>query len=464
MSARDAHAPATAPASRATFPAGFLWGAATSAYQIEGSPLADGAGPSNWHRFSHTPGCTANGETGDIACDHYRRWEEDVEWMTKLGLGAYRFSLAWSRIQPEGRGIVNPKGLAFYARLVDRLLERGIQPMVTLFHWDLPAALDDRGGWLNPDSVNWFADYAEICYRALGDRVPLWATLNEPWVVMDAGFLHGTHAPGHRSLYEPPIAAHHMLRAHAAAVRCYRTEWKRSIGLVVNLEPKDPETASAEDRAATERADAWMNRMYLDPVYLGRPAEGLREMYGDAWVEYPDSDYAEMREPLDFLGINYYTRGVTRNDPSVLPHRSFTVRGTGPGFTETNWEIHPASLTRTLTWVTERYGRMPIYITENGCALADPAPRDGRIDDPQRIAYYRDHLNAVRAAIERGADVRGYFAWSLLDNFEWSAGYSKRFGLIGVDLSTQKRTLKASADYYAGVVASNGESLDLHRP
>ncbi|HWK88891.1 MAG TPA: family 1 glycosylhydrolase, partial [Longimicrobium sp.] len=251
------------------FPDGFLWGAATAAYQIEGSPLAEGAGPSNWHRFSHTPGMTHGGDTGDVACDHYNRWRGDLGLLGDLGVGAYRFSISWSRILPLGTGAVNQAGIDFYARLVDGLLERGIQPFPTLYHWDLPAALDDRGGWLNPDISGWFADYATVVFRALGDRVPMWSTLNEPWVVMDAGYLHGTHAPGHRSLFEPPRVAHNLLRAHAAAVRAYRAEGSGRIGLVVNLEPKYPASDSAADRAAIERADAYMNRQFLDPILLG---------------------------------------------------------------------------------------------------------------------------------------------------------------------------------------------------
>src|SRR5688572_9554818 len=258
------------------FPEGFLWGAATSAYQIEGSPLADGAGVSNWHRFSHTPGMTHDGDTGDTACDHYRRWEQDVAMMAELGLQAYRFSISWSRIFPEGTGRVNRAGLDFYERLVDALLARGIQPCATLYHWDLPAALDDRGGWLNRDVAEWFADYASIVFRALDDRVPMWSTLNEPWVVMHAGYLVGEHAPGHRSLWEAPRVSHNLLRARAAAVWSYRAEGRHRIGLVVNLEPKYAATDLPEYVAARDRADAYMNRHFLDPALLCRYPEELR--------------------------------------------------------------------------------------------------------------------------------------------------------------------------------------------
>jgi len=442
------------------FPENFLWGAATSAYQIEGSPLADGAGPSNWHRFSHTPGRTHEGETGDVACDHYRRYREDVELMKWLGLGAYRFSLSWSRILPEGTGRTNPKGLDFYARLVDRLLGRGIQPLVTLYHWDLPAALDDRGGWLNPDIVHWFADYAETAFRAFGDRVPMWTTLNEPWVVADAGYLHGVHAPGHRSVAETPVVAHHLLRAHGAAVRVYRTGWKQRIGLVVNLEPKYPASEAPEDLAAVERSDAYMNRQYLDPVLLGRYPEALSEIFGAAWPAFPAHDLELIHQPIDFLGINYYTRSVVRNDPDSPPVRASAVRQAGSTYTATGWEVHPPGLTRVLEWVKEHYGDLPLYITENGAAFDDPPRAVGaRIEDPARVHYCREHLLAAREAIRRGVDLRGYFAWSLLDNYEWSQGYSKRFGLVHVDFRTQRRTPKASAHYYRDVIRSNGAVL-----
>ena len=442
------------------FPENFLWGAATSAYQIEGSPLADGAGPSNWHRFSHTPGRTHQGETGDVACDHYRRYREDVELMKRLGLGAYRFSLSWSRILPDGTGRTNPKGLDFYARLIDLLLGRGIQPLVTLYHWDLPAALDDRGGWLNPDIVHWFADYAETAFRAFGDRVPMWTTLNEPWVVADAGYLHGVHAPGHRSVAETPVVAHHLLCAHGAAVRVYRTGWKQRIGLVVNLEPKYPASEAPEDLAAVERADAYMNRQYLDPVLLGRYPEALSKIFGAAWPAFPARGLELIHQPIDFLGINYYTRSVVRNDPDSPPVRASAVRQAGSTYTATGWEVHPPGLTRVLKWVKEHFGDLPLYITENGAAFDDP-PRvvGARIEDPARVHYYREHLLAAREAIRRGVDLRGYFAWSLLDNYEWSQGYSKRFGLVHVDFQTQRRTPKASAHYYRDVIRSNGAVL-----
>jgi beta-glucosidase len=442
------------------FPRGFLWGAATSAYQVEGSPLADGAGPSTWHRFSHTPDRVHDGETGDVACDHYRRYPGDVALMRSLGINAYRFSISWSRVIPRGRGATNPAGLDFYARLVDALLANGIEPMITLYHWDLPAALDERGGWLNPEIVKWFAEYAAVVFRTLDDRVKLWTTLNEPWVSVDAGYLHGVHAPGHRSAFEATIAAHHLLRAHAEAVRAYRAQGRHRIGLVVNLEPKYAASDSAEDVAATTRADAYMNRQYLDPVFLGHYPEELAEVFGEAWPRWPADDVAPIRQPIDFLGINYYTRSVTRFDPRAWPLRAAAVRQKRATHTETGWEVFPAGLTRVLTWVKERYGNPPVYVTENGAAFFDPPSLDrDRVADPLRVDYLRKHLAAVHAAIADGADVRGYFVWSLLDNFEWSAGYGKRFGIVHVDFETQARTPKDSAGFYADVIASNGRIL-----
>jgi beta-glucosidase len=442
------------------FPTGFLWGAATSAYQIEGSPLADGAGPSIWHRFSHTPGRTANGETGDAASDHYRRYADDVALMRELGLNAYRFSISWSRVLPEGRGRVNAAGLAFYDRLVDTLLHAGIQPNVTLYHWDLPAALDDRGGWLNPEIPLIFAEYAETVFKKLDDRVTMWATLNEPWVVTDGGYLQGVLAPGHRNLYEAPIATHHLMRSHAAAVQAYRAVGKNRIGIVVNLEPKYPASHIEEDLAATRRADAYMNQQYLDPILLGGYPEELREIFGEAWPDHPASELEYLKQPIDFVGVNYYTRAVTKNDPSAWPVRAGRVTQPEHAYTETGWEVYPEGLTDTLAWVTERYGRIPLYVTENGAAFYDPPkPIDGHVDDPLRVAYYRSHLNASYKALCQGVDLRGYFAWSLLDNYEWSLGYSKRFGIVHVDYATQKRTPKASARFYSEVIRTQGAAL-----
>jgi beta-glucosidase len=444
----------------ALFPGRFLWGAAVAAYQVEGSPLADGAGASIWHRFSHTPGRVSNGDTGDVACDFYRRYRDDVLLMRELGLTAFRFSVSWSRVLPEGRGRVNRRGLDFYERLVDALLEQGIRPVVTLFHWDLPAALDDRGGWLNPDIAKWFAEYGRVLFRALDDRVPMWTTLNEPWVVSDGGYLHGKLAPGHASLFEAPIAAHNLLRAHAAAVRAYRAEGKNAVGLVVNLEPKYPASRKPEDLAATARADAYMNRQYLDPVFFGRYPEELSEVFGEAWPDFAPAEVEAVREKIDFLGVNYYTRSVTKADPSAYPTRARSVPQKRHTHTQMNWEVYPDGLTDTLLRVKKRYGDIPLYVTENGSAFYDPPTADGNtLEDPLRVAYLRNHLRAAQRALEQGVDLRGYFVWSLLDNFEWSHGFSKRFGIVHVDYETQRRTPKSSARFYAEVIRTRGGTL-----
>ena len=380
--------------------------------------------------------------------------------MRELGLQSYRFSISWSRVMPEGRGALNQKGIAFYDQLVDALLASDITPNATLYHWDLPAALDDLGGWLNPETGKWFAEYAAVMFRKLDGRVKLWTTLNEPWVSTDAGYLHGVHAPGHRSPFEAPIASHRLLLAHAEAVRTYRAEGRHRIGLVVNLEPKYAASDDAEDLAATARSDAYMNRQYLDPVFLGRYPEELAEVFGEAWPRWPADDLTLIRQPIDFLGVNYYTRSVTRFDPRVWLLRAAPVRQKRATHTETGWEVFAPGLTRVLTWVKERYGNPLIYVTENGAAFFDPPSLDGdRVADPLRVDYLRKHLAAVHAAIAHGVDVRGYFVWSLLDNFEWTHGYSKRFGIVHVDFETQTRTPKDSAGFYANVIASNGRVL-----
>lgn len=442
------------------FPPEFLWGAATAAYQIEGSPLADGAGASIWQRFSHDPRLmAAKGDTGDVACDHYNRWKEDVALMKRLGLKAYRFSVAWGRVLPEGTGRVNQAGLDFYERLVDELLANDIEPMVTLYHWDLPAALDDKGGWLNRDSADWFADYGRVLFQRLDGRVKKWVTLNEPWVVTDGGYLHGALAPGHRNMFEAPIASHNLMRAHGAAVKAYRETGRHEIGLVVNIEPKYAASDSPEDQAAQRRAEAYMNRQYLDPAMLGRYPTELAEIFGEAWPDWPAEDFDLIRQELDFLGVNYYTRNVTRADDTFLL-RAGPVEQKNASHTTTGWEVFPQGLTDMLVWVKDTYGEVPLYITENGAAFYDPPKTiHGRIDDPLRVDYLKTHIAAVGEAIRKGVDVRGYMLWSLLDNLEWSLGYSKRFGMVHVDFETQVRTPKASAHFYSDVIATGGANL-----
>jgi beta-glucosidase len=451
----------TALMNHSRFPTDFLWGCATSAYQIEGSPLADGAGASIWQRFSHTPGKVTHGDTGDTACDHYRRFESDVELMQHLGMQAYRFSIAWGRVLPEGTGRVNAAGLGFYDRLVDRLLASNIKPMATLYHWDLPEALDNRGGWLNRDSMHWFREYAEVVFRKLDDRVKLWTTFNEPWVVTHEGYMSGNMAPGHSNRFEAPLVAHHVLLAHGAAVQCYRSLGRHQIGLVVNIEPKYPFSPADADVSATRRADAYMNRQYLDPALLGSYPEELGEIFGEAWPRHASADLELIRQPLDYIGVNYYTRSVTRFDPAQWLLRASPVRQPHATHTEMAWEVFPQGLTDLLLWIKQRYGNPPIYITENGAAFYDPPAVDGdSLEDPLRVDYLRKHLRAVRTAMDQGVDVRGYFAWSLFDNFEWAHGYSKRFGLVHVDFTTLRRTPKASARLYANVIATNGAALE----
>lgn len=451
--------------SKIQFPADFIWGSATSAYQIEGSPLADGAGASIWQRFTRTKGMVSNGDTGDIACDHYNRFASDIALMKQLGMQGYRFSINWGRVMPSGRGAVNEKGIGFYDKLVDTLLENGIAPNATLFHWDLPAALDDQGGWLNRDIADWFADYATVMFKRLDDRVKLWATLNEPWVVTDGGYLHGALAPGHRNLFEAPIASHNLLRAHGAAVQAYRAVGKHEIGIVVNLEPKYAASQKPEDLAAVVRTEAYFNRQYLDPVFLGKYPDELAEIFGEAWPSWPQADFELISQPIDFVGINYYTRGVFEHSEAAWPVKAAYVRQPGATYTETGWEVFPQGLTEILMWVKQRYGNIAQYVTENGSAFYDPPKaQNGKVVDPQRISYMYQHLQALHGAMEQGVNLRGYFAWSFMDNLEWSLGFSKRFGLVHIDYETQQRTPKESAKYYSKVIASRGELLNEPMP
>jgi beta-glucosidase len=367
------------------FPADFVWGAATSAYQIEGSPLADGAGASIWHRFAHMPGRIADGSNGDVACDHYRRFADDVSMMRELGIRAYRFSISWPRVLPEGTGRVNQPGLGFYSRLVDTLLQHDIRPMATLFHWDLPAALDDRGGWTNPQSADWFTEYAELMYRALGDRVPMWATLNEPWVVVNEGFVAGRHAPGHCDWAEAAAASKNLLRAHGAATDAYRAQWSGQIGLVVNLTPIHPASDTEADRLAAQRMDAYVNRQFLDPAVLGEIPGELPSMFGSAWPEWTASELQAVQQPLDFIGVNYYLRIVVRDDASAGPERARSAPQPDRPHTAMGWEIYPRGLTETLQWINERYGDVPQYITENGAAFDDDLQTNGGVNDTWRV-------------------------------------------------------------------------------
>lgn len=442
------------------FPDKFVWGCATAAYQVEGSSMADGAGASIWDRFSKIPGKILNGDTGDVACDHYNRYKSDVQLMSELGLKSYRFSISWSRIFPNGTGEVNQAGLNFYSNLVDALLEKNIKPMVTLYHWDLPQALDERGGWLNPEIVKWFGDYAETVFKRLDDRVELWATINEPWVITDGGYMHGALAPGHNSHFEAAIATHNLMGCNAEAIRRYRKVGKHKIGLVVNLEPKYPSTQSLEDLAAVNRADAYFNRQFLDPAFFGTYPAEMKEIFGDAWPTWPQSEMDALKEPMDFIGVNYYTRSVTRNAPEAWPVKTAGVKQPLATYSETNWENYPQGLTDILNWVKNRYGNPPVYITENGSAFYDPpVAENGRVDDPLRQSYMRAHITAVSSAIADGCDIRGYYTWSLMDNLEWALGFSKRFGIVHINYATLERTPKESAKLYKAIIQTNGAFL-----
>jgi len=444
----------------AAFPPGFLWGAATSAFQVEGSPLADGAGPSIWHRFARIPGRVRDGDTGDVACDHYFRFRDDVALMHALSLNAYRFSIAWGRVLPEGRGAVNQKGLDFYRRLVAALREAGIRPMATLHQRDLPAALGDRGGWTNPDAAGWFADYAEACFDGLGDGVDLWVTIDDPFSIVDAGYLHGLHAPGHASPFEAPRAAKNLLLAHAAAVSAFRARGRGEIGLAVSLEPKHAASRSPEDLAAVARADAYRNRWFLDAALLGRVPEGLPSLFGEAWDEPTEVELAAMKAPVDFVGVGYFTRAVVRDDARAFPAGEGRALQRNVTHTETGCEVFPDGLHEVLTWVRRRYGAVPLHVTANGAAFYDPPVVSGPVvEDPLRVAYLSAHLDAVRRALADGVDVRGYFVWSLLDQMEWTQGYRKRFGIVHVDFTTQRRTPKSSARFYAEAIRTNGASI-----
>nr|WP_055505100.1 GH1 family beta-glucosidase [Nonomuraea pusilla] len=430
----------------------FLWGTATAAYQIEGAVAEDGRGVSIWDTFSHEPGRTRDGHTGDTACDHYHRWREDVALMRDLGVNAYRFSISWPRVLPEGAGAVNAAGLGFYDRLVDALLEAGVQPVPTLFHWDLPQALQDRGGWFDRDVTGRFADYAALVAGRLADRVPLWITLNEPFVHMAYGHAMGLHAPGQALLVDALPVAHHQLLAHGLAVGALRAAGARQVAITNNCTPVWPASDSPEDLAAADAYDTLHNRLFNDPVLLGAYPD--LSAYVPALDAVRDGDLEIISAPLDALGINYYnpTR-IAAPDADGLPFSDAGV--TGYPTTAFGWPVVPDGLRELLTGLKARYGEAlpPIHITENGCSQPDVPGPDGTVDDQDRIAYLEGHIAAVRAAAEQGVDVRGYFAWSLLDNFEWAEGYHQRFGLVHVDFATGRRTPKASYAWFRDFLA-----------
>ena len=436
---------------------GFTWGVATSAYQIEGAVDADGRGPSIWDTFSHTPGRVVKGETGDVACDHYHRYAEDLDLLAQLGVDAYRFSIAWPRIQPTGAGQVEQRGLDFYRRLLDGLRERGITPFVTLYHWDLPQALEDAGGWRERDTAHRFADYAAILAEAFAGYEPWWITLNEPYCSAITSYAEGRHAPGAREGHGALAAAHHLMVGHGLAVQRLRAASPAPVGITLNMSPAVPASDSASDTAAARRQDLLVNRLFTEPVLGGRYPADTQEVWGGLtdFSFRRDDDLALIAAPLDFLGVNYYYRvhvrdtgvaaGPTAYDIGVASATPSTVETTGLG-----WPIEPAGLRATLTGLRSRFPELPpIYVTENGCAYPDEVGPTGAVDDPARIAFVEQHLAAIEEARADGVDVRGYFYWSLLDNFEWARGYDPRFGLVHVDYTTQKRTPKASFAWFA---------------
>jgi beta-glucosidase len=443
------------------FPDDFVWGTATAAYQIEGGVNEDGRAPSIWDTFSHIPGTILNGDTGDVACDHYHRWQEDVNLMQALGLQAYRFSIAWPRVLPEGTGQPNERGLDFYDRLVDALLAANVTPCITLYHWDLPQALQDRGGWANRDTVEAFAEYVDVVASRLGDRVTHWITHNEPWVSGFQGHYMGEHAPGIRDLRIALQAVHHMLLSHGRAVPVLRSAREAvQVGITLNLSPAYPATSSPEDQAAAQRFDGYHNRWFLDPVYgRGYPEDMLR-LYGDLLPQMGASDLDIIATPIDFLGINYYFPARVRAVPFDINPLGTATRSAeelaaeGRELTAMGWEVAPEALTDLLLRLHHDYGPRAIYITENGAAFDDHV-MDGSVHDPRRIAYLRSHFLAAHQALSTGVPLRGYFLWSLMDNFEWAYGYSKRFGIIYVDYETQARIQKDSAYWYQRVIAEN---------
>ncbi|MFG2137742.1 GH1 family beta-glucosidase [Streptomyces sp. NPDC048650] len=436
----------------AALPDDFAWGVATSAYQIEGAVAEDGRAPSIWDTFARTPGMTHNGDTGDRACDHYHRWREDIGLMRQLGVGAYRFSLAWPRIVPDGDGPVNAKGLAFYDRLVDGLLEAGITPSATLYHWDLPQALQDRGGWPRRETAEHLAAYASAVATRLGDRVHHWATLNEPLCSAWIGHLEGRMAPGLTDPAAAVRASYHLLLGHGLAVQAIRAAAPHAeVGIVNNLSTVAPATGSPADAEAARRMDGHTNRWWLDPVHgRGFPAD-MREVYG---VELPerDGDRTIMAQPLDWLGLNYYFPSVVTADPAGPPPFARPVRRLHVPRTGMDWEIDPAGIETLLLRLTEEYAPRKIYVTENGSAYPDVVTPEGTVADTERTDYLHRHVAACARAARKGAPLAGYFAWSLMDNFEWAYGYDKRFGLFHVDYATQRRTLKDSGLHYAGLI------------
>ena len=431
------------------FPDGFLLGVSTSSYQVEGAVDVDGRGESIWDRFSHEPGKTANGDNGDVACDHYRRWREDLDLLGELGVNAYRFSIAWPRLYPSGGGTLERRGLDHYDRLIDGLLQRGITPIVTLYHWDLPQALEDRGGWLSREVVDRFTEYAATCFEAYGDRVEWWVTINEPWIIGLLGYRLGLHAPGKVDLRASVEAMHHVLLAHGRAIQELRARRRDArVGVAFCLAPHDPETDDAADREACRGSDGYVNRWFLDSVLKGFYPDDMRERYESLVGPLDfvrDGDLAVINARSDFIGVNYYSRRVMRADQDEAPFGWKVVVPDGAEVTEAGTEVTPHSLTELLVRLRADYGDLPILILENGAVYSDA------LHDSRRVRFLHDHLAAVLAGIDAGVPVLGYCHWSFMDNFEWALGYAQRFGLVHVDYETLERTVKDSGRYYAEV-------------
>jgi beta-glucosidase len=448
------------------FPDGFLWGTATASYQIEGGVAEGGRGQSIWDTFSRKEGAVFGGHTGDVACDHYHRYPEDVALMRELGVGAYRFSVAWPRIQPQGKGPAEAAGLDFYSRLVDELCAAGITPCLTLYHWDLPQALEDEGGWRQRDTAHRFAEYAAIVHERLADRVPLWITLNEPFCTAFSGYAQGRHAPGAREGHGALAAAHHLLVAHGLAVEAMRAQSRgeEQFGITLNLNAVSPAGAGPGDAAAARRWECLQNTVFTDPVLARRYPAAAQETWGELtdFSFRRDGDLELAGTPLDFLGVNNYfpnyVRAAEHTEPDPARRTAVDIAAVNepPSSlprTTMGWPVEAAGLSRLLRWLHETYpGLPPIYITENGTSGFDEPGAEGRVADPHRIAYLDGHLRELRAAMAGGVDVRGYFCWSLLDNFEWAEGYRQRFGLVHVDYATQQRTPKDSFGWYQTVV------------
>ena len=442
------------------FPDEFVWGAATASYQIEGSPDADGKGKSIWDQFAHTEGRIWNNDTGDVACDHYLRFKDDVKMMADLGLNSYRFSISWPRIFPAGGGTPNTRGLDFYRKLVDELHKFSIQPAATLYHWDLPQALQDKGGWENRDTARYFAEYAAYLFESLDLPVSMWITLNEPWVVAVLGNAFGVHAAGQTDFNQALQVSHNLLIAHGLAVNAFR-QVKRvdeKIGITLNLAPVQPLTDSEEDMKAAHRSDGFINRWFLDPIFKGSYPEDMVEIFSRSFKVplFSEEDSIMVSEPLDFLGINNYTRVLVESTGDDNAFMGSPVNPPDADYTEMGWEVYPEGLYELLVRVHRDYGPLPLYITENGAAFDDQLLADGSVNDDKRVAYLRGYIEQCWKAVQEGVPLKGYYLWTLMDNFEWAFGYSKRFGIVYIDFETQKRYPKKSADWYKQVISRNG--------